>query len=205
MSQQEERETVPGFWKWPDYTTTPIDTQIKADHAYIRDIFQQYKTATNPQMKLQFINEFIRTVSVHSVAEEIVVYPALEERLVRGREIRAQSLKEHAFLKKLLHAVDRMSMQEPSFDHLMETCMTELERHMQDEETDLLVQLRRNCWETELVALCNDYNHMKARVPTHPHPMAPDRPPWTTLMSMLQAPIDKMYDYMTRIFPQSAK
>lgn len=45
---------------------------------------------------------------------------------------------------------------------------------------------------------------MKGRVPTHPHPMAPDRPPFETVVSMLQAPLDKLYDTVARVFPASS-
>lgn len=166
QEQQQQQQAEP-FWSAPKYTACPVDTQIAADHAHIRNVHAQYKSASesgNQDLKLRYINEFIRCVAVHAVAEEIVVYPAIEARLVRGRDTRQHALDEHATVKKLLHAVDRMPMggrgdtkENAQFEATVDRCMEELEHHMAEEEELVLPQLRRNCWETELVQLNNQY------------------------------------------------
>ncbi len=55
-------------------------------------------------------------ISVHSVAEEIVLYPAFEARLLRGQDVANHSRDEHLQIKKFLYELDHMSVDDVKFE-----------------------------------------------------------------------------------------
>ena len=180
---------------------TAINEMIVHDHNIIRACSQSYKSAV-PNEKQKFANELIRQIAIHSAAEEIAVYPVIESRLVRGQFAADHAREEHSEVKFALHQLDKMKYaKNPGFDDQVDQVMNVLIHHMKDEEEVLLPQLRQSCWEKELVDICDQYTALKGKVPTHPHPYAPDRPPLETIVGMMQAPIDKAYDMVAREFP----
>ena len=96
-----------------------------------------------------------------------------------------------------------MNPHQPGYDAQMDRVMGLLEHHMKAEEEEFLPQLKKSCWETELVSLGDQFKKVEATVPTHPHPWAPDRPPFEKYLGMFQAVIDRTYDAVAREFPPS--
>ena len=159
-------------------------------------------STNNLDDKRKFVNEFIRSIAVHSVAEEIVMYPAYRSKLDHGKETAAHSRDEHQQVKIELAHLDRVKTSHgPDVDGLAAKVMNLLEKHMQEEEQVLLPALVESCQETEVKRMANYYVDTKGRVPTHPHPWAPDSPPLETIVGMLQAPLDKAFDRLKRDFP----
>ena len=177
-----------------------VDQLIKRDHEYIRSMYDKAKQATGSDKQV-YANEFIRALSVHSTAEEIVVYPAFEARLVSGRNAADHSRHEHLEIKYALHDLDRMNAQDARFDEQLDRVMSLVDRHMKQEENEFLPSLARSCYDTELEQLGNQFERIKPTLPTHPHPWAPDRGPLEVVAGMLQAPLDKLYDFALRTFP----
>lgn len=64
-----------------------VDSLIRSDHSLIKKLHQDIKRASDPVIKQRYCHELIRTISLHSVAEEIVVYPVLEKRQVYSAHI----------------------------------------------------------------------------------------------------------------------
>lgn len=135
-----------------------IDT-IQKDHDYIRRIHHLYKQETQPTglfffisplwsllctvilihlfwwiEKQKYANELIKSIAVHSVAEEIVVYPVLQSRLAHGQETASQSRQEHLEVKQALYELDHMQVHDPGFDTKLDRTMSLLKEHMQHEE-----------------------------------------------------------------------
>ena len=57
-----------------------IDQLIRNDHQYIKQLHEQIKQETDQTKKQRYCHELIRIISLHSVAEEIIVYPVVEKR-----------------------------------------------------------------------------------------------------------------------------
>ena len=180
-----------------------IQDAIKQDHDYIRRMHQSYQREQDPDEKQKFANELIRAISVHSVAEEIVVYPFLEARLDKGSQTADHSREEHLGVKKELYALDHMSVTDSGYESRLARTMKMLYSHMEEEENEILPKLKQAAWERELCELTDKFQSTKSMVPTHPHPSAPDKPPAETIVGMFQAPIDKAFDYVARKFPES--
>lgn len=95
-----------------------------------------------------------------------------------------------------------MHVNQEDFDQQLENVMKPLLQHMEDEEKRLLPQLVRNCWERELVELGEKFDGIKNKLPTHPHPSAPNRPPMEKVVAFMTAPLDRAFDAMAREFPE---
>lgn len=183
-------------------THRPIAATIKQDHDRIREVYEQLVGADiDSSARERLANEFIRDVAVHSVAEELVIYPAIRAKLPQGRTLMDHLLSEHQAVKRDLHQLDRMSMNDPQFPVIANRVMTELSQHMQEEEREFLPLLTQEITERESLELSEQFERLKQRVPTHPHPHAPNKPPLETLIAKLQAPLDKGFDKVRRDFP----
>lgn len=55
----------------------------------------------------------------------------------------------------------------------------------------------------ELVSAGKSFDRTKMLVPTHPHPGAPDKPPFENVAGLLALPLDKLRD-LFRSFPEDA-
>ncbi|KAI3636118.1 hypothetical protein MIR68_005999 [Amoeboaphelidium protococcarum] len=182
-----------------------VDTLIKQDHDKLRSLYQDIKNETNVVEKQKFTNEFIKTLSVHSVAEEMIVYPAFEARLVKGRDTADHSREEHGEIKHELYKLDQMTADQKGFDQQLDRVFEILDKHSKEEEEELLPALARTMYESELTDIGEQFQATKTKVPTHPHPWAPDRPPFETIAGMLQAPLDKLYDWIARDYPTATR
>lgn len=153
-----------------------IDKLITKDHQYIKDVYNAIIGAADKRQKRQYINEFIRSLTVHTTAEEIVLYPAIEARLVNGMQSSNEARNEHQLMKNLLYRLDRMKINDPSMDQLLEEIVKLKAQHMEKEENELLPALSKSCYEMELRQLGEQFQRSKRQVPTHPHPWAPNKP-----------------------------
>lgn len=106
-------------------------------------------------------------------------------------------------MKSALYELDHMHAAQDGFEEQLDRVMTPLLHHMREEEDSILPQLAQSCWERELVELGDRFQSVKSKIPTHPHPYAPNRPPLETVVAYLTAPLDKAFDAMVRDFPET--
>ena len=88
--------------KW---ISAPISTQpgspktsdlIIHDHSELSDYYNQIKNAKDEETKVKWQNQFTWELARHSIAEELVVYPAMEKYLGdKGKEMAEKDRKEH--------------------------------------------------------------------------------------------------------------
>jgi hemerythrin superfamily protein len=57
---------------------------IKKDHRELEEYYNTIVTSADPDEVVRFQNKFTWELARHSIGEEIVVYPALEEHLPNG-------------------------------------------------------------------------------------------------------------------------
>jgi hypothetical protein len=56
-----------------------VDDIILQDHAHIKSCYEHYLSEGNLKEKEKYANELIRALSVHSICEELIVYPYFEK------------------------------------------------------------------------------------------------------------------------------
>ena len=79
-------------------STNKLTDVIKEDHKHMAEAINIIKTARQENdydTQIRWQNQLIWEVARHSVAEEIVVYPAFERFLINGEEMADKDRKEH--------------------------------------------------------------------------------------------------------------
>lgn len=82
----------------------------------------------------------------------------------------------------------------------LKALMTDLAEHIKEEEKDDLPALQAVIDDTTAEKLAKSFGRTKAFVPSRSHPMAPNKPPFETVIGLMTAPIDHLGD-MLRKFP----
>lgn len=87
-----------------------------------------------------------------------------------------------------------MSATDPQFKLVLQRLSGDLERHIEQEEGEDLVQLEGELSRAESEALTRSLERTKMFLPSRSHPMVPNKPPFETAVSMLTAPVDMVAD-----------
>ncbi|KAJ9116327.1 hypothetical protein QFC22_004767 [Naganishia vaughanmartiniae] len=180
----------------------PLSEKIIHDHEELHEYYHKMISSSDHSIKTQYQNQFVWELARHTIAEELVVYPAFEKYLAdEGKAMADKDRAEHNVLKKELYKFQSLSCTsddwEPTIKHLYE----DLKQHIVEEEKDDLPKLEKAIERTESDNLAASFQRTKMFVPTRSHPMAPDKPPFETVAGLLAAPIDKLGDIF-RQFPQ---
>jgi len=106
------------------------------------------------------------------------------------------ALREHLELKQDLKKLEDLGIEHASFDSTLRKIMEELKHHMKDEEEDFLPALRQCAPQSALEDMAKQWYAKLNSVATHPHPSAPDKPPFQEIVDKVTAPFDKARDLL---------
>ena len=201
-----------------------ISDAIKKDHEEIKEYANKIRVATNDDAKARWQNQFTWELARHSIAEELVVYPAFEKHLgVYGQEIADKDRKEHQSVCFDLCSRDIESyfMREPAYNYqvkealkrfqnlkpansdflpTLEGLMDDLNAHIREEEYEDLPALEKAIRTADSESMAKSFGRTKVFVPSRSHPSAPNKPPFETVVGLMTAPIDHLAD-LFRKFP----
>lgn len=182
---------------------TRVTDRIKHDHRELEQYYHNIKNSKSEDDRVRWQNQFVWELARHSIAEEIVVYPAFEKHIPDGMKMAEKDRSEHQQVKEKLYEFQSMSPSDahflPAIDSLWET----LAQHITEEERDDLPALEQALDADASGALARSFDRTKHFVPTRSHPAAPDRPPYETAVGLMTTPMDKLMD-MFRKFPEVA-
>jgi hypothetical protein len=179
-----------------------ISKAIIDDHKDIGLCYQSYNSAVDTVDKTKWANELIWELARHSVAEEIVFYPAIEKQVPNGKEMAETARKEHQVIQEDLFKLDKLKAGHADFDTLLKKVMEELGTHVKQEEEVDIPKVVEAIPIEEQTRLGEEFERTKMFVPTRPHPSAPRKPPFETVAGLMSAPLDKLMDVF-RSFPSS--
>lgn len=131
------------------------------------------------------------------------MYPLCREVIVENREghkLSEHGLKEHREIKGILDKLLSMDENSEEFDKNVREVIKDTLHHHKDEERDIFPELKKHASFERLVNFGNDLEQAKKTAPTHPHPHAPDEPPFNTIIAPLLHAVDKVLD-TSRAFP----
>jgi len=126
----------------------------------------------------------------HSVAEEVLVYPQVEDK-VSAEEVE-HARKEHAEAEETLQRLEKLDADDPAFDDELATLMGEIRHHIEDEEGEMFAHMRRVMDPEELRKLGGRVEAFKKVAPTRPHPNVPN----TALARTAAGPAASLFDRM---------
>ncbi|KAK5207821.1 hypothetical protein LTR41_006333 [Exophiala xenobiotica] len=169
-----------------------VSEAIKHDHAELKDYYDKIISAKDNDTKIRYQNQFTWELARHSIGEELVVYPAMEQYVKGGTHMAEKDRMEH---NRGLSPVDEEFL--PTLNSLWQT----LSKHIEEEENYDLPKLEESLPADETDNLSRSFARTKMFVPTRSHPMAPDKPPYETVAGLMAAPIDRLGD-LFRKFPK---
>jgi len=151
---------------------------LEHDHREVEDMFDELeslKGASTDEQKSrrkeltdQVTIELVR----HSVAEEVLVYPEVEEKV--SKEEVEHAREEHAEAEETLKRLEKLDADDPGFDDELGELMGEIRHHIEDEEGDMFAHMREVIDEEELRKLGGRVEAFKKVAPTRPHPGVPN-------------------------------
>jgi hemerythrin-like domain-containing protein len=190
-------------------TTSSHGTVTDALHKDHRDIESYYNEVVNsndPDHQERFGNQFTWELARHSVAEELIIYPAFEKYLgAKGHEMAESDRKQHHEVKEALKKFQNLKPKDAEYIPTLKSLMANLSQHIKEEENDDIPALEKalstdhnNTGVSE--SLATKFARTKVLVPSRSHPSAGEHPPFETVMGLLTAPIDHIADVF-RKFP----
>ncbi|KAG0081740.1 hypothetical protein BGZ93_002629, partial [Podila epicladia] len=72
-----------------------VTEAIKRDHRELEDAYANILDSTDDDERTRWQHQFTWELARHSIGEELVVYPAMEEHLSNGKEMADKDRKEH--------------------------------------------------------------------------------------------------------------
>lgn len=198
-----------------------ISDEIKTDHRELRGWYDKIVNPANEDEQVRAQNQFAWELARHSVGEELVVYPAMEQHVSGGKELADRDRQEHQVVcltpgnrkgqtynadgkqvKEVLKQFQNMSPSDANYMPTIKNLMENLSKHMKEEEIEDLVKLDKALSQDQKESLGKSFDRTKAFVPSRAHPSAPSKPPFETAVSLLTAPIDHVADLFRR-FPDT--
>jgi hemerythrin superfamily protein len=169
---------------------------LEHDHREVEEMFAEFERTSEAKDKEALRDKIIIELVRHAEAEEQAVYPIIRKVIDNGDEIVEHEIDEHSQAERIMKELDRMKADDPQFGVLMQQLMASIRQHIQEEEGEAFPQFRDKVAAKELESLGKTVQALKKVLPTHPHPMAPDHPPFNALLSPGAALVDRVRDML---------
>ncbi len=151
---------------------------LMTDHREVELMFTELEGLFGPGADADRRREVTDNVTIelvrHAVAEEVVVYPMVKEKVSAEEAERAKQ--EHAEAEETMKRLERMSPEDADFDREIRTLMAEIRDHVAEEEGEMFPHMRQVFSEQELVDMAGRVEAIKKMAPTRPHPSVPNEP-----------------------------
>lgn len=170
---------------------------LEHDHREVEEMFADLDRATTADDKRGIADKIIIELVRHSEAEEQAVYPVMARKIDGGKDLVEHEIAEHSKAEELMKQMDGMDADAPQFATLMNQLKTAILEHIREEEGEAFPKLRQAVSQDELDKLGTLVQGLKKIVPTHPHPAAPDHPPFNALLAPGAALVDRTRDLLT--------
>jgi hypothetical protein len=134
---------------------------LEADHQRVEELFREYKSSSgaDPSLKLQVAQVICMELTLHSMVEEEIFYPAFA-RATGDDQIVEHALKEHQEVKDLIAKVP----QADNLDGAVEALRQHVTHHVEEERRGMFVKARASGM--ELAALGGRIQTRRAEVAT---------------------------------------
>ncbi|KAL1839268.1 hypothetical protein VTJ49DRAFT_1705 [Mycothermus thermophilus] len=187
-----------------------ISDVVTKDHRELESYYNEIIQSNDPDHQERFGNQFTWELARHSVAEELIVYPAMEKHMgERGHKMAEDDRKEHHRVKELLKEFQSLKPSNPEYVPKLRELWGVLSAHIEEEERSDLPALEAALSKggavstagEESAAMAKTFDRTKMFIPTRSHPSAGENPYFESAMGMLAAPMDRLMDIF-RKFPE---
>lgn len=186
--------------------STISDVIIK-DHRELESYYNEVINSDDVDHKTRFGNQFTWELARHSVAEELLIYPAMEKYIggKEGHEHAEKDRQQHHQVKELLKEFQNMKATDSGYVPKLKELWAILGQHIKEEEQDDLPALESALAKADKgtsESLAKNFGRTKMFVPSRSHPSAGENPLFEGPMGMLAAPLDHIADIF-RKFPEN--
>jgi hemerythrin superfamily protein len=174
---------------------------LEHDHREVEEMFKELESlrGASTEAEKSRRKELTEDVTIelvrHSVAEEVIVYPKVEDK-VSAEEVE-HARKEHAEAEETLARLEKLDADDPKFDDELAELMKEIRHHIEDEEGEMFAHMREVIDREELLTLGERVEAFKKVAPTRPHPNVPNTPLARTAAGPAASLLDRMRDLAT--------
>ncbi len=170
---------------------------LTSDHREMVELLGQIEQTADPGRRRELADTVIAEVMRHAVAEEMYVYPAIEEHVPGGKEQVEHDKQEHDQIVKVMKQMEDVDASDPAFMGLVLQMEAMLRHHATDEESEQFPQLRAHIPGEKLVKLGEQVQTAKKLAPTRPHPSAPHSELFHKTIGPGVGMIDRLRDKLT--------
>jgi hemerythrin superfamily protein len=169
---------------------------LEHDHREVEQMFAELEllrgasTEEDKERRKTLTEQVTIELVRHSVAEEVLVYPNVEDKV--GAEEVEHAREEHAEAEETLQRLEKLDADDPDFDDELATLMKEIRHHIEDEEGEMFKHMRETIAEDDLRKLGARVEAFKKVAPTRPHPNVPNEP----LARVAAGPAASLFDRM---------
>ena len=157
-----------------DFTTSSdVTTILTTDHREMLELLAQIHETTDSEQRRDLADAATAEIMRHSVAEEMHVYPAMEEHLPDGAKEVEHDKQEHDELVQVMKKLENAEASSQEFLDLVGELEKLLEHHANDEENDQFPKLRAHLSQEQLNEMGEKVEMAKKMAPTRPRPSAP--------------------------------
>lgn len=165
---------------------------LTLDHREALNKMEKILAMDDPQERKEITCQLVKDLTVHSVIEEIHVYPLIKRinTIDDPEMVTANMISEHNGLKLKLIKLDeyisslkdKPSERWPNLPtNLVEDLQKMLREHAKAEEEDLFPRLKETLDAVDLASLCEKLEAERKWAPTHPIHIAPNKPIFTVM------------------------
>jgi hemerythrin-like domain-containing protein len=169
---------------------------LTTDHREVLELVSRIPTAA-PEQRRDMTDTVIAELMRHSVAEEMYVYPAMEEHLPDGRSKVEHDVEEHQQLEEVMKELEGLDAADPRFLQALGRLEEVLRDHVSDEEKEHFPQLRAHVSREQLVEMGSKVEAAKKSAPTRPHPSAPHSDLFHKVVGPGVGLVDRLRDKLT--------
>jgi hemerythrin superfamily protein len=170
---------------------------LTSDHREMVELLGQVEQSSDPERRRDLTDTVIAEVMRHAVAEEMYVYPAIEEHVPGGTEQVEHDKREHDEIVQLMKRMEDTDAASPAFMQMVGELEGMLRHHANDEESEQFPQLRAHIPSERLVTLGEQVQTAKKLAPTRPHPSAPHSELFHKTIGPGIGMIDRLRDKLT--------
>lgn len=116
---------------------------LREDHQKVKQLFEQFETATDSEAKQHIVESAIKALEEHSYVEEKLLYPAFEPAL-DNEHLMDESLEEHHVVHLLIAELKKMSAGDQRYDAKFTVLAENVRHHIAEEEGHMFPQVEES-------------------------------------------------------------
>jgi hemerythrin superfamily protein len=143
-----------------DKSDLNIQDVIRMDHSKVSLLFTEIQNSNDPKKIEECFAQIYKDLSVHSEAEEQVVYPAVRSFYGETQEL----YDEQAEMKTMLAEIKSMNASDGNFKAKVELLKSAVTDHVRQEENTMFAAIRSNCSDAQQEQMATEFKSAKSKL-----------------------------------------